>query len=332
MLVSTDQASVGDAHLESSPAATQIGSAGELMRVLASTAQQHKAQLPGEGKPEDLRAVQGLEHSLETVEAQGNGSASGGEGGLGNAVAYADPQLQLSSPSGIAALTPASVVFAAQTSTAIAARHDINAVSQAGSFHAAMAGVGLFTYGKAGNAAKPNKETGLCLHAASGKVSSQSQSGPTRLTAEKTLTVASVTKEVIVTAKKHVLLTARGAYIKLAGGNIEVHGPGMMTFKASMKELTGPAGNTPVLPVLPHHDYRYAQKFQLKDSLGQPLANQAYTVYVSDTQEIRGKTDADGMTSLVDTKSVEQTYIIFDRDLQWICDDEDDDDTDICDC
>jgi uncharacterized protein (DUF2345 family) len=76
-------------------------------------------------------------------------------------------------------------------------------------------------------------------------VSSQSQSNQTRLTADKTVTVASTTKSVTIAApKKYVLVTAQGAYIKLEGGNIEISGPGEMAFKASMKELAGPQSAT----------------------------------------------------------------------------------------
>ena len=58
---------------------------------------------------------------------------------------------------------------------------------------------------------------------------------------DKTVTVASVTKTVAISApKKQVLLTAQGAYIKLEGGNIEVHAPGKVEFKASKKEVAGP--------------------------------------------------------------------------------------------
>jgi type VI secretion system secreted protein VgrG len=78
-------------------------------------------------------------------------------------------------------------------------------------------------------------------------VSSQSQSGTTSLVADKTVTVASVTKTVSISApKKHVLLTAQGAYIKLEGGNIEVHAPGKVEFKASAKELAGPVSASSV--------------------------------------------------------------------------------------
>jgi len=251
MLLSTDPAPAGAAHLDSSPAAVQIESARALMAELATTAHKHAARLAGEGAPEELAAVRDLAHSLETVQARVNGSAAGAEGGLGSAAAYADAQLQLSTPRGIAALTPASMILSARATTAIAALHDIDLASQANAFHAARAGIGLFTYGKANNAAKPNGETGIRLHAASGKVSSQSQSGATRLTADKTVTVTSVTRSVRAAASKHMLLTAQGAYIRLEGGNIEVHGPRTISFKASLKELTGPQSNALTLPALP---------------------------------------------------------------------------------
>jgi uncharacterized protein (DUF2345 family) len=148
--------------------------------------------------------------------------------------------LQLSTPAGIAAVTPASAVFSAGTSTAIGAGQDINFATSGSWFQSAKSGISLFTYGKAGNANKPGKETGIRLHAGTGKVSSQSQDGETRLTADKAVTVASVTKTVSVGAREHVLLTAQRAFIKLCGGNIELHGPGKVEFKATMKELTGP--------------------------------------------------------------------------------------------
>jgi len=84
------------------------------------------------------------------------------------------------------------------------------------------------------------------LHAASGKVSVQAQSDVVKVTADKAITVASVTKSVNIAAKEHVMLTAQGAYLKLEGGNIMIHGPGTMLFKASMKELAGPQRSNPV--------------------------------------------------------------------------------------
>jgi type VI secretion system secreted protein VgrG len=45
-------------------------------------------------------------------------------------------------------------------------------------------------------------------------------------------------------------MTAQGAFIKLEGGNIMIHGPGNIEFKASKKELAGPT-STSTIATLP---------------------------------------------------------------------------------
>jgi type VI secretion system secreted protein VgrG len=165
-------------------------------------------------------------------------------GGAGSTPAWSDPDIVLSAPAGIAMLTPQSASFNAGQTTAIAAGQDINLLAQANAGHSVKGGISLFTYGKASNPKKPNQEVGISLHAASGKVSSQSQSDKTQITADKAITVASTTDAVSIQAPKHVLLTAQGAYIKMSGGNIEVHAPGKVDFKASMKNWTGPKSDS----------------------------------------------------------------------------------------
>lgn len=326
MLLSADARRGGyGSQLDAREAQGQVGASHQLQVSLAQTAQQHKAVLAGDSAtPAELPALASLEHVQQVIGA----TAPGGGQGSG----FSEALLQLSSPSGIVAATPASALLSSAGGASMTAGQDINHVAQGSHALAVQAGISLFTYGKAVNEQKPNQETGIRLHAASGKTSSQSQSGATRITADKAVTVASTAQGVNVAAAKHVLLAAQGATLRLEGGNIELHAPGKVDFHASMKELGGPASSEAVLPALPRHDYQYAQKFQLMDPLGLPLANQAYTVYVADQQELRGKTDAQGMTNLIDTAQSERTYIIFDRDLQWICEDEDDEDTDICSC
>jgi type VI secretion system secreted protein VgrG len=324
------------AQMDAREAQAQIESSSELQRSLADMAQKHNARLKksngkDEPAPEELPAIAQLAHSAEVLDGVSDGRA-GVFGGDGSAPGFSAAMLQLSAPMGIAAVTPASAIVAARGTGALTAGQDIDLAAQANSHVQAQTGVSLFSYGKASAATRPNQETGIRLHAASGKFSSQSHADATRLTADKTVTVASIGKSVNVAAREHVLLTAQGAYIRLEGGNIQIHGPGTMTFKATMKELAGPASVAPELPTLPRETYQYAQKFQLKDSLGTPLANEPYTIYVADQQEVRGKTDAQGLTSLVDTENAESTYIIFDRDLQWICEEEHDDDTDFSTC
>ena len=220
--------------LDSREAVSQIEESLQLQTDLATLAGKHNARLKNEPEPAELAAVKQLAHIVEVVSATDGGDQA-------KVTAYSEPHLQLSSPAGIVASTPADVILSAGTTGSIGAGQDINFAAQASSSALVVGGISLFTYGKASNKTKPNKEVGLKLHAASGKVSSQSQSGTTSFVADKTVTVASVNKTVEISApKKHVLLTAQGAYIKLEGGNIEVHAPGKVNFKATMKELAGP--------------------------------------------------------------------------------------------
>lgn len=235
MLFSTDARNGGNGNqLDSREALAQIGESLQLQTDLVTQAQKHNAKLKNESDPAELVAIKQMGHIAEVV-----GATDGNE--QGKAVAYSEPHLQLSGPVGIVASSPADVILSANTTSSIGAGQDINFAAQGGSPTLVVSGISMFTYGKASNKTKPNQEVGLKLHAASGKVSSQSQSGVTSLVADKAVTVASVTKTVAISApKKHVLLTAQGAYIKLEGGNIEVHSPGKMEFKASAKELAGP--------------------------------------------------------------------------------------------
>ena len=165
-------------------------------------------------------------------------------GGAGSSPAWSQPDLVMSAPAGIALLTPQSASLNAGSTTSIAAGQDINFMAQGHAGYSVKGGISLFTYGKASNPNKPNSETGIKLHAASGKVSSQSQSSKTQVTADKAITVASTHDAVQMQAKDHLLLTSGGAYIKLSGGNIEIHAPGMVNFKASMKSLTSPKSDS----------------------------------------------------------------------------------------
>ncbi len=244
LLLSADaRSNAAGAQLDAREAASQIGSSRTLQASLAGTAQQHNARLPDEAAADKLPPIVHMADSLAVLDASEGGN-EGSQGGGGQVSAYSQPHLQLSAPAGIVAVTPASALFVAGKSTSLSAQ-DLNLAAQGNSVNQVLKGISIFTYGKAGSADKPNTETGIRLHAASGKVSSQSQSGATTVTADKAITVASVTKSVAISApQQHVMLTAQGAYLKLEGGNIMIHGPGTMTFKASMKELAGPASAT----------------------------------------------------------------------------------------
>jgi type VI secretion system secreted protein VgrG len=306
LLLSADKRQgASGSQLDSREAQGQIKQSHQLQVSLASTAQAHNAKLKDEPEPKKLPAIAQQEHSVAVL------SATGGDG-QAKAAAYSEPQLQLSSPAGIAATTPADAIFNAGNTSSVTAGQDIGFASKGGVFCTVKAGISLFTYGKASNKSKPNQETGIKLHAASGKLSSQSQSDETRLTADKAVAVASITKSVTVAAKKHVLLTAQGAYLKLEGGNIEVHGPGKIEFKASMKELAGPQNGSIEGPTIPKAKEIYNQAFVVKnEETGEPMAHVPYRVESEGGATITGITDAQGRTQRLFTSKQEQLKLFL---------------------
>ena len=109
-------------------------------------------------------------------------------------------------------------------------------------------GVVLYTYGMASDPAKPNTETGIALHAASGSVVASSNTGATRLTASGAIDVTSTKTNVLVASPQQILLAAAGAAIQIDSGSITINAPGAVEFKAGMKDLTSAASaSTPAI-------------------------------------------------------------------------------------
>jgi|SRR5664279_2326307 len=201
-------------------------------------------------------------------------------GGGGDAPAFSEPVLVMSAPAGMALLTPQSASLSAGATTAIAAGQDINLMAQGHAGHSVKDGISMFTYGKATNPDKPNQETGIKLHAASGKVSSQSQSSKTQVTADKAITVASTTDAVNIQAKDHVLLTTQGAYIKMDGMNIEICAPGMVKLMGSMKSFTSGQSDSNSLSLAKASALtRYNEAFVVKnEETGEVLPHAKYRI------------------------------------------------------
>jgi type VI secretion system secreted protein VgrG len=234
--------------VEARAAIAQLEQAGELTQTLSDTAQKHNAKLSAELQPKDLparTAQQTSVDSLSATEGQGDAQAASSEdliaiqGGAGTVSAWSRPDLLVSAPGGVGAGTPAHNVMSAGSTASLAAGQDINLESQRHTAVAVKAGLSLFTYGKAQNANKPNAEVGMQLHAASGNVSLQAQANTLSLTADKAISVASVTDAITVGSPKHVLLTAGGSSLRITTGNITLTTSGPASFKAAMKELAG---------------------------------------------------------------------------------------------
>jgi type VI secretion system secreted protein VgrG len=315
LLLSTDNRTAARSSLlDTAEAQAQLADSYQMQLSLAITAQQHRATLKAadgqvEAVPEKLPVIAQLKCSLAILQATAESIGA-------QVPAYSAPQLQLSSPSGIAATTPANAIFSAGATSSLTAQ-DINFASQGQTHYAIRAGISLFTCGKAGHPKQPNQQTGIKLHAASGKLSSQSQSDATRISADKEITVASVEHSIRIAAPQHVLLTAQGAYIKLAAGNIEVHGPGAITFKAGMKELAGPSSAHVKLPTFPASSSLitapkpFAKYLLLTDEEGFVLPYRPYRIWLSDGRFVDGISDADGVTREIEAHGAEIGRVEF---------------------
>ncbi len=220
---------------DSEAAASQIEAMSDLAESLADAAKKQKAGLPDEPAAKELPALKQLRHTTEVLRH----TESAGEGA--EAVAYSEPHLQVSAPKGVLATTPADAVLVAGTQVTLTAKQDTN-VAAGGNLSVAVAdGLSLYAHGKAVGQTS-GATPGIAMHAASGKVGLSSLKGESHLVAEKAVTVASTQDNVTAEAKQHVIVNAAGAQIKVTNGTIELHAPGMVTFKGAGHRMVGPGG------------------------------------------------------------------------------------------
>lgn len=247
----------GGQQLTSREPQSRLQQGQEIVHALAQAAQAHNAQLPHEpaiagATPADRARQLPVEQGLWATQASLKATArSGGDGDIGNAsadiggghgvvAAWSRPDLLIAAPDGIASVTPAHHIVSAGATCSAVAGQDIQRLAQGHHASAAKCGISLFADGQASDPNKPNAETGIRLHAASGSVSSQSQSGGTTLIADKNIDMASTAASVSIAAPGGVRLTAGGAAIEIQGGSITLTAPGTVSFKAGMKVLAGP--------------------------------------------------------------------------------------------
>lgn len=295
----------------------QLASGQQLLHDLAESAQQHNAKAPKESnvigarRPDlarQLPAERGHHATLDSLETtQTEGGIAGDEtrigGGAGTATAWGRPDLVAAAPAGIGAFTPASALLTAGASVALTAGHDLNQLAQRHHVTAVKGAAILYTYGVAKDGAKPNQETGIHLHAASGNVQTQSQTGSTRLAADTRVTIASTTGKATFAGPKRVLLTANGAALLMQGGEIKTLGPGSVLYKASQKIFDSPGGNVPYgFQHLPRPGPLKPTDLEFRRTYpdGTPIPALPFTVTFSDGSQKKGTTDASGLARFSD--------------------------------
>ncbi|WP_440030414.1 DUF2345 domain-containing protein, partial [Chromobacterium amazonense] len=228
-----------------------------------------------------------IQHQLDALAAWEAGSNTDKDGKTAKDQAGQQPQLVLSGPAGIASVTEQSQTLTAGTNLNLVAQRDANHTTGRRWIHNVGKHISLFVAGV-------KDKTAMKLIAAKGKVQVQAQSDAMEITADKDVTITSCKERIVVNAKQEILLTAGSGYIRIAGGNIEVHCPGTVSVKGASHELSGPASMTPPLPNLPQQDSKNWLELDLDGYKGKAMAGVAYTLHLQDGTQRQGKLDGDG--------------------------------------
>jgi type VI secretion system secreted protein VgrG len=160
-------------------------------------------------------------------------------------------------------------------------------------------------------AIKPGEgNTGLSLIAAQDPIELQAQSDTLKVQSKAQTQLISVSSNVdFAAAKKIRLATAAGASITIEGGAITVQCPGQITVHAAQKSFTGPTNQNYPMPQLPKGTLAFDEKFQLVDSVGDPVGNMRYEITKPNGAKIQGFSDAQGNIPLQAGFSPEQLKI-----------------------
>lgn len=273
--------------LEVRQAQQQLAGAHNLVESLSDVSTQHQA--------ESLKAGQDALKALTdatTDSVQGQGQASGGRtagGGTGSANAFKAPILLAASPAGIALSTQQSVHLGADEQVNLVSGQSTHVASGKSLLVSVAERISLFV-----------QNAGMKLFAAKGKVEIQAQSDNIELTAQKSVKVLSATDKVEVAASQGVLLTSGGAYIRIQGGNIEIHAPGKIDIKGAQHAFAGPTSAPYDLPALPKGDLHNKLELNLTDNNLKAVPNAPYKVVFENGTTMAGKLDGNGHAVLRD--------------------------------
>jgi type VI secretion system secreted protein VgrG len=270
MFVSTAQRNAAiSTQLDTREAQGKLQSAGALAGALSDAALQHQAAA--------LSTPHGMQALRKAID--GRDSADGQQ-----APRFEQPAALFDSAASMATATPASsVLFAGQDMTLTAATALRMTAGQAATMVSAKS-TSLFTH--AG---------GAKLIAAKEPVSLRAHTGPMDLIAEQAMTLTSSNGSIRVQAKQEVLLASGGGYVRLAGGNIDIHCPASVSVKGGGHAFLGGGSNAAQLPVLPtpQNQNNWIELNHHYDDL-EPMKGAPYKLTFEDGAVITGKLDANG--------------------------------------
>ncbi|TDR25019.1 DUF2345 domain-containing protein, partial [Hydromonas duriensis] len=149
---------------------------------------------------------------------------------------------------------------------------------------------------------------GMKLFAAKGKVEIQAQSDNIEIIADKVMKLISAKESIEIAAKKEVLITSGGSYIRLNAGGIEEGTLGNWKAHAGNHNLPGEK-SLPFESMPKNYNIQYV----FQDDDGNPYANRKYEVWKENGEVIKGVTDAQGQTQVFYSPTSEEyvAHLLF---------------------
>ncbi|WP_141745848.1 DUF2345 domain-containing protein, partial [Neisseria sp. HMSC068C04] len=151
------------------------------------------------------------------------------------------------------------------------------------------------------------QSSGIKMQANQGKVEVQAQNDELQLNALKDATLTSSAGKVTIAAKEEILITCKGAYIKLSNGEVEIGSPKVVRVRAPLVISGVNQVNFGLPPFKPNHGALY----QLTNQHGKPLYNEPYTLKLADGTEYSGKTDHEGKTHTVFSAEPQRVELVL---------------------
>ncbi|MEJ8676886.1 DUF2345 domain-containing protein, partial [Chromobacterium amazonense] len=231
-----------------------------------------------------------LQHHVDALKAWEAGSNTDKDGKTAKEQAGQQPLLVLSGPAGIASLTEQSQTVFAGTNLNLVAQRDANHTTGRRWIHNVGQHISLFVAGV-------KDKVALKLIAAKGKVQVQAQSDAMKFTADKDVTITSCKDSIVIQAQEEILLTAGGGFIRIKGGNIEVHCPGAVSVKGASHVLDGA---TSLTKTYKSEGKKGDLHILYEDADGNPLPGEYIKLFNQDKKEIQAMTGHDGLIKFSD--------------------------------
>lgn len=197
----------------------------------------------------------------------------------------AKPGIMLNAPDGVSITSPQAVRVASGTAS-------VGIMSQQNTDISALK---RFTVAAGEAVSMLARKAGMKLFAAKGRVEIQAQDDAMEVIAKKDVTVTSLEGKVVMTGATELVVNCDGAFMKLAGGNMELGAPGNILLKCANVQKMGSADYDAPKPEFPQG---YSERFVAQDKeSGDKLANTRYRITTADGSVYEGRTDSEGKTA-----------------------------------